>query len=295
MRTENIALGDLQLHCRVEGPEDAPMLLLLHGFPEYGGAWDDMIPRLSDRYLCVAPDQRGYGKSSKPQGVENYAGRKLAADAAGLIAHYRPGGQAHVFGHDWGAGVAYALAIGAPQLVSRLVIANGVHPLPFQRALATGGAQAAASQYIPWLRSPGSHDKLSENDCALLKRMLRGKMDTAWLTPELEAQYLAAWSAPGAVEGMVNWYRAAPIVVPKPGETVPADQLPKLDPHVLRIRMPHLLLWGMEDTALLPESREGLQELCDSGFELVEFSHADHWILHQKPAEIAAELRRFLG
>lgn len=293
MRSEMIQVDGLDFHCLTEGPEDAPMLLLLHGFPEYSGAWAEMIPRLSDRYFCVAPDQRGYGKSAKPAGVANYAGGKIARDALGIIDHYRPGGAAHVFGHDWGAGIAYALAMRAPDRVSRLVIANGVHPLPFQRALARGGAQAEASQYITWLRRPDSHVALEAEGCARLAAMFAAKMDMSWMTPEKLTEYRAAWS--GAVESMVHWYRAAPIIVPAPGEAVPPEALPPMDPAAMRIRMPHLLVWGLGDTALMPEAREGLPELCDAGFELAEFPDADHWILHQQPEAVAERVRAFLG
>lgn len=295
MRSDMIQVDGLDFHCLAEGPEDAPMLLLLHGFPEYSGAWAEMMPLLSDRYFCVAPDQRGYGRSARPKGVENYTGGKLARDAAGIIGHYRPGGQAHVFGHDWGAGVAYALAMRAPALVARLVIANGVHPIPFQRALAKAGAQAEASQYINWLRRPDSHEKLAENGCEKLAGMFAAKMNMSWMTPAKRAEYVAAWGGARGIEGMVNWYRASPVAVPAPGEPLGPEDLPPMDPAKMRISMPHLLVWGLGDTALLPEVRDGLGDLCDAGLEVAEIPGADHWLLHQQPEAVAERVRAFLG
>ena len=132
------------------GDPNLPTLLMLHGFPEYGGAWSDLAPHLSDRFHCIAPDQRGYGPSWAPEGISNYALSKLVSDMAVLIEQV--GDPVTVLGHDWGASVAYGIAMFHPKLVSRLIIANGVHPVPFQRELAAGGKQSEASQYINRLR-----------------------------------------------------------------------------------------------------------------------------------------------
>ncbi|MGC1506483.1 MAG: alpha/beta fold hydrolase, partial [Sulfitobacter sp.] len=151
-RTEMVDLNGNSFFVRHWGDESLPKLLMLHGFPEYGGAWGQLAPLLSQRFHCIAPDQRGFGQSWAPAEVSQYATQKLVGDMATLI------GQApiHVLGHDWGAAVAYGLTMFRPELVEKLIIMNGVHPVPFQRALAKGGAQAEASQYIHYLRSEGS-------------------------------------------------------------------------------------------------------------------------------------------
>ncbi len=295
MQTETISLNGAPFHIRRWGAPDLPVLLMLHGFPEYSGAWKEMIDRLSPHFFCVAPDQRGYNLSAKPEGVDQYTGGKLAADAAAIIAHYRPGGRAAaVFGHDWGASVAYALAMQAPALVDRLIIANGVHPVPFQAALAKGGAQAAASQYIEWLRQPGSEDRLAENAFDKMATLFGATMDMAWLDEARQAKYLEAWSQPGAMKAMVNWYRATPLKVAKPGVPIPPEDLPQMPSAQMRITMPHLLLWGAGDSALLPETRDGLDALCHD-LTVVDIPGADHWILHQQPGAVAAEVMRFMG
>jgi epoxide hydrolase 4 len=294
MRHETVAANGLEFRCLLAGDPDSPLLLLLHGFPEYSGAWEEIMERLSDEFFCVAPDQRGYGGSSKPAGVGNYAAGKLATDALGILDHYRPGGQAAALvGHDWGASVAYAAAFRAPERIGKLVIANGVHPVPFQRELAKGGAQSEASQYINWLRAEGSEDKLAADGFAGLRRMLDAKMDTSWLTPERFARYAEAWGDAGGVACMVNWYRAAPLVVPKPGETVPPENLPDIPPDAVRVRVPHLLIWGEQDGALLPECIEGLDAFCDD-LTVMRMPDADHWILHQRPETCATAIREFV-
>ncbi|MDF2234238.1 alpha/beta hydrolase [Albimonas sp. CAU 1670] len=294
MRRETVQVRGLTFSCLVDGPEDGPLVLMLHGFPEYSGAWEEMIARLSDRYFCVAPDQRGYNLTDKPAETSDYATGKIGADALAMIEAWRPGGKAHALvGHDWGAGAAYNAAIRGPEKIERLAIINGVHPLPFQRELLKDGPQRAASQYIRFLRQPDSHEKLAADDFAGVLRMLDKKMDMAWLTPEKAAAYKRAWGQPGAMKAMVDWYRATPLVVPEVGEAADDTLLASLDPQTMRIRMPHLLIWGMEDGALLPESREGLADLCDD-LEVVEIEGADHWVIHQKPDEVAGLLRRFL-
>ncbi|WP_375175690.1 alpha/beta fold hydrolase [Pseudooceanicola sp.] len=262
---------------------------MLHGFPEYGGAWGDLATLLADQYHCIAPDQRGYGQSYAPPEVEAYKMTQLVGDMAALVEQI--GGPVSVIGHDWGAGVAYALAIKRPDLVDRLVILNGVHPGPFQRALANGGTQAAASQYIHFLRREDAEERLSADGHAKLLSLFAENMDMSWMTPDRRAEYVAEWSRPGRLTGMLNWYRATSLVVPEPG--VGADILPlPVDP--FRVTMPHLLIWGLGDTALLPESNEGLERYCDK-LTRVEIEDADHWIVHQRPAQVAQIIRGWLS
>jgi pimeloyl-ACP methyl ester carboxylesterase len=114
-----------------------------------------------------------------------------------------------------------------------------------------------------------------------------------WLTPLKQEGYIEAWSAPGALTGMLNWYRATPLVVPKPGDPVDRTKVPKLDPAQLRVRMPHLVVWGMDDRALLPVTRANLADYCDD-LTVREVPGADHWIVHQKTSEIIGHLHDFL-
>lgn len=289
MESRMVTLRGHPFHLREWGAADAPVLLMLHGFPEYGGAWSDMAERLSDRWRCVAPDQRGYGLSWAPPEVEAYKTSELAADMAALAETLAD--KVTVIGHDWGASVAYALAISRPALVERLVILNGVHPGPMSAALNRDGAQRLASQYMRFLRREGSEDILSANGYEKLLNLFAEGMDMSWMSPAMREYYVAEWSRPGRLRGMVNWYRATPLAVPEPGE--PSDR-PVLPPERLRVRMPHLLIWGMGDKALLPEATEGLEAYCDD-LTRVEIPDADHWVIHQKPDEVEAILRDWLS
>ncbi len=290
MHTETRPLNGNPFYLRRWGDPDKPLLLMLHGFPEYGGAWEELAPLLAEHYHCVAPDQRGYGRSYAPEGVENYAVGHLVGDMAALIDAF--GGSAIVLGHDWGAAVAYGLAMRHPDRVSRLIVANGVHPVPFQRALATGGAQCKASQYIHFLRRDGSEDIMAADDYDRIMATFSAKMNLSWMTPERQAAYKAAWGHDGGrLKTMIDWYRASPLVVGTPGE--PLTDLPEFPRAALMVRCPHLLLWGEGDTALLPEATEGLEEFAPD-LTRITIAGADHWVEHQKPEDMARHILDWL-
>lgn len=293
MRHETVQVNGIDLHLRAMGDPAAPLILFLHGFPEFSGAWDEVLPAFAGSFHAVAPDQRGYGASSKPEGIEAYRVKHLVRDVLGLGERLSPGRPFILVAHDWGASVGYATAIAAPTRIARLVVINGVHPGPFQRALIEDEAQRAASAYMHYLRDPRAEERLSANNFEKLMGMLTRFGEQAWLTPERRAAYLEAWSAPGALTGMLNWYRATPLVVPKVGEAVDMAKVPKLDPAQLRVRMPHLVIWGMADQALLPASRAGLADYCDD-LSVREIEGADHWVVHQRTGEVIDHLRRFV-
>ena len=185
--TRYVAANGQRLFVRTVGRADAPLLLLLHGFPEFGGAWDDLLPRFADAFLAVAPDQRGYGLSSKPTDVEHYKVQHLAADMFALAEAIAPGRPIHLVGHDWGASVAYMMAFLQPGKIAKLVILNGVHPAPFQTALLNDPEQRAASQYIRFLRRDDAGEKLLEDGCKRTLAILTGGFGGGrWLTGDLK-------------------------------------------------------------------------------------------------------------
>lgn len=288
----NTAWHDTQsepIFARHWGDSAAPVLLMLHGFPEYSGAWSDIAPYLSDSFFCIAPDQRGYGQTGGPDDISAYATSALTRDMSDLIEGLGRG-PVTVLGHDWGAAVAYNLTMRRPDLVDRLIIANGVHPVPFQRALVAGGAQTSASQYIEWLRAEGSEDILAADNCAKLRALFAAHMDMAWLSGETLDAYLAEWLRPGRLKTMVHWYRASPMIVAKPGH--PRTDLPEFPIDKLRIDRPHLLIWGENDTALLPEATAGLETFAPD-LTRVMMEGCDHWLAHQKPEQMADIIKKW--
>lgn len=292
MQTQTVELNGNPFFLRTWGDADLPVMLLLHGFPEYSGAWEDFAPLIADKYHCIAPDLRGFGQSYAPKGVENYRTGVLVQDMVALIKHLGRG-PVMVMGHDWGAAVAYGLAMFAPELVSRLIIANGVHPVPFQNALAAGGAQSEASQYMNYLRRPDSHERLSANDYSGLMNLFSAKMDFSWLSGARLAAYKSAWSHDGGrLESMTNWYRASPLAIADAGQ--PITDLPPMPRDKLMVRCPHLLIWADGDTVLLPEATQGLEDFAPD-LTRVSIDGVDHWLLHQKPQAVADAVFDWLG
>ncbi len=274
-------------------PGNSEILLLLHGFPEFYGAWEHVMPYLAENYLVIVPDQRGFNLSSAPQDVASYQTKYLVGDMIALMDQLVPGSNYHLVGHDWGASIAYALAMRQCERIKTLSIVNGVHPIPFQRALSSSKDQIAASQYFHILCADGAADKMAENGFSKTFSMLEKFSSSLWLDRGLREKYLKAWSRPGRMNAMLNWYRASPMQVPVGGEKpVPAPLL-DIDPENFRIKIPHLLLWGLEDTALLPVARSGLDEFVED-LKIVEVEDAGHWINHTHPELIAREIHRFI-
>ncbi|MGI9356728.1 MAG: alpha/beta fold hydrolase, partial [Rhizobiaceae bacterium] len=177
--------------------------------------------------------------------------------------------------------------------VSHLVIANGVHPVCFQRALLAGGAQTDASQYMNVLRAPESDTRLAANGFEKLLNMFERFSSAPWLTGEVKEAYRAAYGQPGALPAMLNWYRGSPMVVPESGSAPkPLPITPEMQ-EKYRIRMPHLVLWGLDDVALLPEARADLNSFCDD-LTVEEIAGTSHWILHEKPDLVAEQIRAFV-
>ena len=158
------------------------------------------------------------------------------------------------------------------------------HPVPFQRELAKGSAQSEASQYVNIIKSNTSPEALAADDFTKMTRLFSATMDTRWLIGERLEAYKTEWGREGRLRGVTNWYRASPLNVADVG--VPIDDLPALPVEKLKVHCDHLLIWGMNDTALLPQTTQGLEDHC-ARLKRVEIEDADHWILHQKPVEVA--------
>jgi pimeloyl-ACP methyl ester carboxylesterase len=177
------------LNVALAGPRNAPPVLLLHGFPESHRTWRNQIDDLSRDFFVVAPDQRGFAGSDRPEGVEQYETDKIIADAMALmdaldVRHFTLGG------HDWGGAVAWAAALSHPLRVKRLVIVNAPHPLIFQKSLIDDEAQREASQYITYLRSPAAEAAIAAMGLeAFLGKLLLSHSDATKL-PEEERQGL---------------------------------------------------------------------------------------------------------
>jgi len=278
IRQGYLQANDLTFHYRAAGSPDAPLALLLHGYPDFSYGWRYQLPALAGRFHAVAPDQRGYALSSKPQGVENYRPKHLIEDVKAMAAHFQPGLPFTLIAHDWGGAIAWAFALKYPDLLERLIIVNAVHPGVFQREMAANPAQAEASQYILGLRAEGSEARLAADGYTA---MFHSAAPIAGLlSPEDRAAYLAAWSEPGALTGMVNWYRAMKLSPPNAGGGTPMYK-----DEALIVRVPTLVVWGLKDEALLPSCLDGLDGFVP-GVKIVTVPEGTHWVNQEYPEAV---------
>jgi pimeloyl-ACP methyl ester carboxylesterase len=248
---------------------------------------------LADEYRIIAPDQRGFNLSDAPPEREAYATRNMVADLFKIANHFLGEEPFILAGHDWGASVAYAAAIGQPHLIKRLIIANGVHPVCFQEALIDDPAQRQASQYFHILAADDGPKRMAENGFGRTFSMFEKFSSSPWLTDELKEEYKTAWGQPGRLKAMLHWYGSSPMIVPRPGESVANPPLYSAPVNKFAVAMPHLLIWGQRDQALLSSATARLGEFAPD-LERIDLPEADHWLLHTHGGEIASRIRDFL-
>jgi pimeloyl-ACP methyl ester carboxylesterase len=272
--------GGVRLHYVEAGA--GPLVILLHGFPEFWYSWRRQLPALAAAgFHVVAPDMRGYGLSDKPAGWRSYDLQALADDVAGLIAHF---GQpsANVAGHDWGAAVAYGVAMYHPEVVRRLAILNVPHP---ERMLAGFRTlrQLRKSWYMFFFQIPGLPEALMRRDgYSFAKRSLRADSPGTFSDADLE-RYVEAWSQPGALTGMINYYRAALRRSPRSAQQ-------RLSP----VQCPTLVIWGRRDRHLGAELAEPSRRwVPDVRMEWL--PEATHWVQHEEPERVSALLADFFA
>ncbi|MEQ1755760.1 MAG: alpha/beta hydrolase [Micropepsaceae bacterium] len=291
--------NELKLHYAASGPADGHLLLFLHGFPEYWRTWRHQLDDLGDMFHCVAPDLPGYNLSSKPAEVARYRTKRLIEDVVSFAGQFSDKRKFTLVAHDWGGALAWAFAIRHPELIDRLVIINAVHPGAFQREIAKNQEQAGASQYIHEIRAEGSEIRYAADNYARLWQSLEKTAQAGHLTPADRAQFTQAWSEPGALTGMFNWYRAMRLDPPKSGAEGQASPQAGLrenlyDDDALMVRVPTRVIWGMQDTALLPGCVEGLERWVPN-LDVRRVPDGGHWIVYEKPQLINETIREWLN
>lgn len=294
MEQKRVTLANgIELDVVDEGPVDAPALIFLHGFPESHRTWRHQIAHFSDRYRCIAPDQRGYRGSSKPQEVEAYTPDKLIGDIF-LLADALGIAKFTIVGHDWGGAIAWGVALGGQQArVERAIIANAPHPAVFQKLLYTNPVQRKASQYIRAFRDPA-------NDGLIREKGITGilKQEVNWDRPdnmpaEERAQLLKDWEDRDACFGMLNYYRASPMTVPTMDEPfeLPEGYTP---PPIPNLTIPTLVIWALDDLALPQENLEGLEDVIDP-LTVVKVPDCGHFVPWEAPDKVIAAMEEFLA
>jgi epoxide hydrolase 4 len=272
----------ITLSCRANAEvPDLPRALLLHGFPEAAFVWDEVMQRLAGRVQCIAPNLRGYERSSAPVEVQAYRAKHLVTDIAALIA--QQGAPIDLLvAHDWGGAVAWNLAALKPELLRRLLIVNSPHPTTFLRELRDNPVQQAASAYMNFLCRPDAAALLAENDFARLWPFFENMGGSAWLDAPTRERYRKVWRY--GLEGALNYYRASPLRPPQSASD--AIHTLALPSEMTTVRVPTTVLWGDADTALPPALLDGLGTFVpDLEVQLV--AAATHWIVHEQPGRVS--------
>src|SRR5438874_9847275 len=269
----------LRFHAITAGPKDGPVVVLLHGFPEFWYGWHRQIePLAAAGFRVIAPDQRGYNLSSKPHGVTSYALPELASDVIAIADQL---GQQKIFlaGHDWGAAVAWSTALLHPGRIERLAVLNVPHPSVMRRYVYTRLPQTLRSWYIFFFQIPWLPEAfLSAFNFRAAARALQGSSRPGTFSAEDLVQYRAAWSQPRALTAMIHWYRAAM-----------RYRMPFSD---RTVRAPTRILWGQRDRFLMAEMAHESLRYCANG-ELFTFAEASHWLQHEQPDRVCQLLVQF--
>ncbi len=279
-------VNNLRMHYVIAG--EGPLVVLLHGFPEFWYSWRHQIPVLAERFRVVAPDMRGYNQTEKPVGVMQYRLSNLMEDVRGLIEHLGES-RAVLVAHDWGGGVAWPFAAFYPDMVDRLVILNCPPPAVLIRHLMTNRAQLRRSYYmflfqLPWLPELA----LRAFDYRLVEKAFRGwAVDKSAFTDRDIRMFKEAAAKPGALTGGINYYRAAfRQFLRSPRESSRPQA---------KVRCPTLVIWAEEDRALGKELTHDFQSEVDGPLTIKYIPGCSHWVQQERPREVNSMIMEFLA
>jgi pimeloyl-ACP methyl ester carboxylesterase len=277
--SRTVDAGEVDLHVRTMGHADRPLVVLLHGYPEFWYAWHEHLPAVANAgFRAVAPDQRGYNLSDRPREVSAYRIETLARDVLGVLDAFGAD-TAAVVGHDFGALVGWWLALHHADRVDRLCAINVPHPTAFADALRSSPRQLLRSAYAGFYQLPLLPERVvSAGNYRLLVRTLRSGEPGTFTDAEIR-RYREAWGRPGALRGMLNWYRAAGRYGFRPRRDV--------------VNVETLLLWGARDAALETSLAYESVDYCADG-RLRMFWDATHWLHHEQPGRVCDAVVDFL-
>ena len=279
-----------RLHFASAGEKGRPLILFVHGFPEFWYEWAAQLAEFGQDYFAVAPDLRGFNLSDMPSEVAAYKARHIVDDLRLLVAHlgYE---KAIVVAHDWGGAVCWNMAIALPALFEKLIIINSPHPYLFMQALASDPAQKASSEYMNWLRNPGSEQALAKDDFALMDGFFNGmgQGEADWFDEETRAVYHACWAR--GLSGGVNYYRASPLHPPT--EDHPGPLQLQLNPADFQVKVTTRIIWGENDKALPKTLLDGIENFVDD-IQIQRIPEGSHWVVHEQPERINRLIRQFI-
>ncbi len=247
-----------------------PLVVLIHGFPDFWYTWRDQIPALAKRFRVVAIDQRGYNRSDQPEGVGNYSMEKLVGDVAAVLKHFQQD-RATIVGHDWGGAVAWSFAMKHPEKTERLIVLNLPHPKGLARELARNPQQQKNSQYARNFQQPGAAE------------LLKPELLVFWVKEDdARGKYLEAFRR-SSIEGMLNYYKAN-----YPREPYTDDAEFPL------VKSPVLMIHGLDDPYLLPGALNDTWKWIEKDLTLVTVPKAGHFVHRDAPEFVTETMVRWL-
>lgn len=281
------------LHYASAGKPGRPLILFVHGFPEFWYEWREQLREFGRDWYAVAPDLRGFNLSDMPSDPALYKARLIIDDLRLLIAQLGYT-QCVMVAHDWGGAIAWSFALAQPALLSKLVIINAPHPYLFMKALVSDPAQKAASGYMNWLRLEGSEKALAKDNFAMMEGFLTGmgKSPAPWFSGDIRAHYDACWTR--GLTGGVNYYRASPLHPPTEEHAGPVRLETQMKPEDYTIHVPTRVIWGESDLALPKGLLDGLEDVVEN-LDLVRIPEGTHWVVHEQPQRINLLLREFVA
>ncbi|MBC3928304.1 alpha/beta fold hydrolase [Undibacterium sp. CY21W] len=283
--------NDTRLHYASAGEQGQPLILFVHGFPEFWYEWAAQLPEFGRDYFAVAPDLRGFNLSDMPADLSAYKAKHIVDDLRLLIQHlgYQ---KAIVVAHDWGGAVCWNMAIALPAMIEKLIIINSPHPYLFMQALANDPAQKSASEYMNWLRATDSETALAKDDFALMDGFFNGmgQAQATWFDQATRGRYHDCWRK--GLSGGVNYYRASPLHPPTAENQGPLQL--HLNPDDFKVNVPTRIIWGENDKALPKTLLNGIEDFV-TDVRIERIAEGSHWIIHEQPERINQLIRQFLA
>ena len=302
-----IRVNDVNIHYASAEPtntlaESVQTIVFLHGFPECWQTWKSQLDYFGEHYRVIAPDLPGYHLSDKPADISFYQVSNLVTFFADFLQLISPDKKVFLVAHDWGGAIAWPLAAFYPQCIEKLIILNAAHPSTFTREMIENPIQREKSDYIHDLVSMNAEELLSQNDYAYLSEKMMVSADPEVFTLDIKKQYRQVWQQPGAVSGMLQYYRAMPqLATSKKRQTTELGlaqtglikKASEMRIPNIRIAVPTLILWGEKDQAFVIENLKGIEQYV-ANCTIKRFPNASHWLQHEQSPEINTAISEFI-
>lgn len=308
LKHKYVLINDVNIHYVAAGPVKktsftGSTLVFLHGFPEYWQTWQSQLDHFSQDYHVIAPDLPGYNLSEKPQDISFYEISNLINFIAQFIKTVSPSEKVYLVAHDWGGAIAWPLAAFHPQYIEKLIILNAAHPSTFTREMINNPLQRSKSEYIHDLISKDAEKLLSKDNYQYLSEKMMVSSSSTVFNQQTKTKYKQVWQQPGAINGMLQYYRAMPQLAstrqddnkrPHLATDGPVKSTSEMKVPNIRINVPTLILWGENDQAFVNENLNGLEGYVPN-CTIERFATASHWLMHEKPFEINNAITRFIN